>query len=429
MKAGFSREKITPPIGTTMMGIGHRDLASGCTAIHDDIFVRALYCEHEGEASLIMSFDLCFLGRADSDRLKGAIGRVLDLTSRQILSAATHSHVSPSVGTWFSAGYAVPDYAYLHLLETATLKAACAAKENAKEATLRAGMTRSILPMNRRRLVDGEADNAPNPDGEVCDVLPVCLIESTQGQPICLLFSIATHPSIVRGHEISAEYCGVACDLLDEYLGATASLFLQGTAGDSKPSTIATDKEWNWDASWPEMEETGRILAEETIACLQNSLPPVEPEIKSAIVESAWPLQKSPSREELRKHCVHPWTPVLVQWAERQTECLDKYGKLPTYAGVLVQGIKLGKTLRFITIEGEPVSTYGNAILHAWPDGVTFPLGYANGQALYLPNSEMIDEGGMEVTSYWEYGYPAPLAKGMEDVFEKAIIEIKSRGI
>src|SRR5687768_7124802 len=115
MKAGFSKEKITPPIGTTMMGIGPRDLSSGCTAIHDDIFVRALYCEHAGEAALIMSFDLCFLGREDSDRLKGAIGRVLDLTPRQILLVATHSHASPSVGTWFAAGYIVPDYAYLQL--------------------------------------------------------------------------------------------------------------------------------------------------------------------------------------------------------------------------------------------------------------------------------------------------------------------------
>jgi hypothetical protein len=429
MEAGYCREKITPPIGTTMMGVGPRDLAGGCTAIHDDIFVRALYCAHEGEAALIMSFDLCFLGRADSDRLKGAIGRVLDLTPRQILLSATHSHVSPSVGTWYSAGYTVPDYAYLQLLETAVLKAACAAKKDAQEATIRAGMTRSSLPMNRRRLAKSKSVNAPNPDGEVCNALPVCLIEGTQGQPICLLFSIATHPSIVRGHEISAEYCGVACDLLDDYLGVTASLFLQGVAGDSKPSTIAGDKAWNWDASWPDMEETGSILAQETITCLQSSLQPVEPEIKSAITEMVWPLQKSPGHEELRESCVNPQTPVRVQWANRQLEYLDKYGALPTNAGVLIQGIQLGGTLRFIAIEGEPVSSYGNAILDAWPEGVAFPLGYANGQALYLPNSKMIDEGGMEVTSYWEYGYPAPLAKGMEDVFENAISEIKSHGI
>jgi hypothetical protein len=41
----------------------------------------------------------------------------------------------------------------------------------------------------------------------------------------------------------------------------------------------------------------------------------------------------------------------------------------------------------------------------------------------------MIEEGGMEVTSYWEYGFPAPLAKGMESIFDNAVNEIKSSGI
>ena len=75
MKAGFARISITPPLGTAMMGFGRRDRAHGCDAIHDDIFVRALYATQEGESALIMDFDLCFLGREECDRYKSAIGR------------------------------------------------------------------------------------------------------------------------------------------------------------------------------------------------------------------------------------------------------------------------------------------------------------------------------------------------------------------
>ena len=41
----------------------------------------------------------------------------------------------------------------------------------------------------------------------------------------------------------------------------------------------------------------------------------------------------------------------------------------------------------------------------------------------------MVDEGGYEATSAWEYGYPALLAKGMEEQVGKALKELRERGI
>ena len=53
----------------------------------------------------------------------GAIGRVMDLLPRQILMNTSHNHVGPSVGTWYSAGYEMPDRLYLNDLERATVRA------------------------------------------------------------------------------------------------------------------------------------------------------------------------------------------------------------------------------------------------------------------------------------------------------------------
>jgi hypothetical protein len=41
----------------------------------------------------------------------------------------------------------------------------------------------------------------------------------------------------------------------------------------------------------------------------------------------------------------------------------------------------------------------------------------------------MLDEGGMEPESYWEYGYPAPLAKGMEACADEALTKLRAAGI
>ena len=92
MKAGFARANITPPIGTHMSGFGGRDKDHGCESIHDDLFVRALYVEHEGEPALMVGYDLLFFGRELADRIKGAIGRQVDLLPRQILLNTSHTH-------------------------------------------------------------------------------------------------------------------------------------------------------------------------------------------------------------------------------------------------------------------------------------------------------------------------------------------------
>ncbi len=64
---------------------------------------------------------------------------------------------------------------------------------------------------------------------------------------------------------------------------------------------------------------------------------------------------------------------------------------------------------------------------HPIPDDTTFALGYSNGTGLYLPSSRMIAEGGYEVDSYFEYGFSAPLAAGMEKIITREISTFQSK--
>ncbi len=98
-------------------------------------------------------------------------------------------------------------------------------------------------------------------------------------------------------------------------------------------------------------------------------------------------------------------------------------------ASILIQGVQIGDDLRMIAIEGEPVAGHGLHIIDFYQNGVTFPLGYTNGEGMYLPVSSQIPEGGYEVTSYGEYGYPARLKLGMEDIVQQALETLRKNGI
>ena len=311
------------------------------------------------------------------------------------------------------------------------MEAARQARDAATEVTLWAGVTQSALPTSRRLIgTDGRAEFRPNPDGVVCDALPICLLKTLDGDPLCLLFSVSCHPSMFGGFEISAEYPGVAMDRIDAYLGRTVSLFLQGTGGDAKPSVTAEGKRRWRAATWEDVVRAGNMVANEVIHALEGGLAAVEPQVRACSIETSWPLQAGIGRagyEALLAGGEADLTKRL--WAEEQLACLDRGYSLPESVPITVQGIQLGKGVRIVGLEGEAVAGLGHLILAHYSQGVAFPLGYTNGAQLYLPTSPMLDEGGYEAESYYEYRQPAPLAKGMEAILATALKQLSARGI
>jgi len=445
MRAGFARVKITPAVGTTMMGFGTRDVTGGCKAIRDDIYARALFLEQGSQQVLIIGFDLCLMDRVLTDRIKGAIARQVDLSGQKILLSTSHNHVAPSTGTWYSAGYYENkdqlylnrlDRDYRNLLVKATVQAARQAHDAMREVALWTGVTKTALPISRRK-PDGKGGIlwAPNSEGITYDRLPICLLKDNADTPVCLLFSVSAHPSIVSGWQISAEYPGVAMNLLDMRLGTKCSLFLQGVAGDANASVGVKNDKW-YRGKWPEMEKAGQMVAQAVIKAIDHGLTQIEPELRSAYIETLWPLEPLPTQEEFKEMATVPdpkklgvRNRVRWQWAKKHLRLLKQGKTLPTTAPIASQGIKLAKDVRLFALEGEPVAEWGHIIEKFYGDGTTFPIGYSNGQGLYLPVSHMLPHGGYCVDSYWEYGFPAKLAPGMEKIVQKTLKQMKEQGI
>jgi len=436
MKAGFARVPITPPIGTPMIGFARRDRAGGCTGVHDPLYASLVYLSHAGAEVLIGSFDLCFLARDDTDRLVPAIGRALGLEPHQILLATTHTHAGPATGTWAYAEDLPPRDAYLAQLEAATVRAATEARAAAREATLWAARGHTMVPMSRRRKgPDGKVTFGPSPDGTICDSLPVVMLKDGAGRPITLMFSISCHPSTAGGFEVSSDFPGVARAAIEEHLGAEVSMFVQGAGGDAKVAASAAGSRWKGN-DWNVVDTAGRTLAREVIGVLEAGLAPVEPALASALVEVPLGLAEPASRDELQAVAdKNPddgptsYEDVRIRWARRLLAQLDAGDTPPDSVSLRVQGMQLGRDLRLVAIEGEAVGELGLHIERQFDRGITIPVGYANGQGLYLPVAHMLAEGGYEVESYWEYGVPAPLAEGAEAAIDLAMPALRDHGI
>lgn len=441
LRAGFARVKITPPVGTRLSGFGDRDFEpAGVKGVHDDLYVRALYLAQGKSEALVMGFDLLFFSREEADRFKGAIGDRLGLAPSQILLNTSHTHTGPKVGNWY---YTPSDPFYLNEIEKHIVEAGFEAKLNAGEATLWAGETRTSVPLSRRLITaDGTIKFAPSPSGATYGFLPFILLKGKDGAPVCLLFSVSCHPSTIKGDErslfISADFPGAASAEIDQLFGKRCALFIQGAGGDAKASVIGRGLE-EWRAgTWEDVALTGQEIASEIRAAQAAGMKKIRPELRTALTEMRLPLGQLPSRDDLlailEKARSSPATAgvadrVRGMWAEEQLSLLDRGFGLPAAAAVLVQGIELGRGLRLVGVEGELTADLGNLIREFYGGGITFPLGYSNGARMYLPSSRMIEEGGYEVESYWEYRQPAPLAKGVEAHFTRALEELKKSGI
>jgi len=422
MKAGFATVDITPDIGTPMMGWGMtRDRLA--TGIHDPIEICALSVEHDGQEVVIVTYDFCFIGKGDALRIQGLLCRDLGLRPDQVMLCTTHTHAAPAMGYYLDLMYEAPLYDYLDRVDAGTVQAVRQARENHRPATMSSGCGKSQLPVNRRKLVDGQIVNGPNPGGPVHDDLPVCQFTDETGKPICILFSIATHPVCFSGTEVSADYPGIARRELDKQIGTTCAMFVQGPGGDSRPRTLIDGEKWVGGPGSSHTTQTAQILVEETLGVLKT-LEPIEPGIRSSITLTHWPLQSNLDEAAYQTRADAD-NRVYSQHAKDQLALL-KAGRLPTTAPIVMQLFELSPQLRIVAIEGEPLHPYGQICADAFDTGHTWTVGYANGEGMYLVTSPMLDEGGYEPVSFWEYHMPSPLAKGMEQTCIDGVATLKA---
>jgi neutral ceramidase len=428
MQAGFARIVITPRVGARMFGWGSRDDDHGCEGAHDDIHARALWMRDGNEDVLTLGFDLLFFNREIADRLRDAIGIRFALAPRQILLNTSHTHNGPTTGTWWTALYQPPDTVYLDELERRILSLAEQARDALTPVMVFAGETTTSIALSRRKLnADGQAEWIANDENTIYTSVPVCLLRDVStDMPVCLLFSVSCHPSTVPGHLISADYPGVAMRELDAHFG-TCSMFLQGVGGDTK--VRAADGGMQFGTTWVDQESAGRHIAE-SISGVINRLERVEATLTAVETEMTLATHPVRSRDEfalIRDDSGE--SEIRRLWAGRFAEKLDRGQYIDAVVPITMHGVQIGTDVRLVGVEAEATAEVGNLIADFFGGGVTFPMGYTDGCQLYLPLDRMLPQGGYEVTSAHEYGFPSNLARGIDGALNAGLDTLRRAGI
>jgi neutral ceramidase len=428
MKVGTGMRRITPPIGTPMGGFAFRQ--HGCEGIRDDLYVRCLWLEDpDGRRIVILTLDICTLDFYTVDLWKQEMKQRWGLLPEQILINTSHTHSGPVTGrrTYIPEE---PNETYMDLLNQRVMEAVDEASHLEEQCGMFFGRCDISIGINRRAPDGANVKWAPYPGGYIERGLSVLTLKDRFGQPLCVLFSVAAHPSIMQDYYITSEYPGAACRKLTHHLGGRCMpMFLQGAAGDVKTVVNADFRHDGWvKGTYQHVERSGSIIAEAVLQVLTEGSEPLIDSCRAALVWADLPvgLPADPANysrfyEDYPRF--NPNAPV-DKWAEYWLTRFRQEGQLPQTVACPVHVLRFGEDTDFIAFGGELTSGLARQIKAAVPqtNNATY-LGYSNGMIGYLPTEQMVQEGGYESVQAVVYSrrLPAPYGVGMEQTLADAV--------
>lgn len=161
MEIGLSRVCMTPPTGTKLVGQPEQLEADGK---YTDLFARAFYLGSAGDRLLIISCDLLFMPKDETDYLRKVISEKTGVAFENILIHTTHTHAGPAVTGLFGENHV--DRGVSKGIYDGIISSAGAAFQGRQKGFI--GFGRSLrydLAFNRRYVMkDGSVELHPHKD-------------------------------------------------------------------------------------------------------------------------------------------------------------------------------------------------------------------------------------------------------------------------
>lgn len=403
--AGVCETDITPPLGIGMAGYAMRP--SGCTSVHDPLYARACVLASGSGTVAILSMDLIGLDFDLVDVVRRVVQERTGIPSHAVLLNASHTHAGPASRVFNAMG--PRDEPYIDLLCRKLAGIVQQAMNEMRAATLGFGSVPLQIGINRRESTTRGTVLGRNYGGPTCPSLDLVALLDSRGEPFAALFSHACHPTTVGGENlaISAEWCGVACDLVKQEMGGGVTpLFLQGCCGDINPHPRGrwSDVEAHGraaglaalealeEAASARLSQCERIEADEVIADLPVRPPRSEAEARSSVEEWSEKLEEERSAGSHESKVL--WAEGLLRFHQMELEAAQS-PDAPAPIRFAIQRLRLGEA-QFVGFPGEMFVAYQNDLRKQAP-GPLLALGYTNGIHGYVPTAAAYLLGGYEV--------------------------------
>jgi neutral ceramidase len=427
LEVGLAEVNITPPIGISLCGFGHRKNVA--EAIHDDLFARALVLSHNGVRLAVVTADIISFAPDLVVRIRDLVSSATGIPQDHVLLNGSHSHSGPTVHAFRSMGER--DAAYEDVLCRKVAGAVSMAVARLGPGALSQGRAPVRIAHNRRQVRDGKMMLGHNPGGPEAPWVDVLRIDRGQGDILGLLYATAAHPVNLRHLAFSAEFPGYAARCISRNLNGATALFAQGCCGDINCNPMTNDLETSvrlgemlgaaaLSATWSATPVDGAALG---CAVRAIELPQILPSVEEA--ETALELQQ----ETVEKFRQDPEaTPYLIRQVEGQVGWAEDYlaaarkGSAPTQS-FEIQAMRVGN-VALVAYPGEMFVDYQLTMDSDSPFDRTFSLGYTNGCIGYVPTAEEYPKGGYEVNSAFHYYGTLMIGPECEERIKTSTLEL-----
>ncbi len=428
MRFGTANIDITPPFKTTMGGYASRQgLFDG---INDPLYATVIILEEDEQRAVIVAADIISFLDERVDTIKKQLADAVQTVTENVLLNASHTHGGPEPGnqaTYFIAERdTAPSDRYQAWLEEQLIEAALKAVQNMTPGSLWYGYGKSAVPMNRRLERDGKIVNAPNPNGEVDDLLQVIAIKDANEALQALGIRLSCHPVATGAQSlITADFPGAfkaACRT--EFDADCIPFFLQGAGGDMRPAYVADGDRWR-PLPHAELVNIGQQLLQETTAVLNGKnmqeLSPLKLEGHCETV--ALPCEDCYNSITSLQPLLESNEYIKRRYAKLCIEHLKSGEAIPNHIDVRVHTLRLTDKMVIIGIQGEVLVGVERYILSQLPDDMSaIFLGYTDGCASYLPDTRELKRGGYEQTGYLFARTSGPLKPGVEKILAEVVL-------
>ena len=408
-----------------MSGFGRERYASGVLAplLTQIVVLR----DGENNTGVLITADILDLDHVMVEAIRRAIGYKHDIPPENIMFLASHTHWGPAVRFRMSFSIGAPNVWYMDLLEDKILAGVDAALKNLSPATIEYGwFDFRGVGCNRRLPVDGKITWGPYKEGSFDGHTPIIRIRRYIKPKQLLVVGHACHPtSSGTIQKWSPDYPGAMRDYLATELPDTKAVFVQGCGGDAK--VVHEDPETGklaFSNSPEQAKAAGEKLAGAVLKHLETGqMTPLDGQLACSLATGQISYGKRWSQEEIeqqafpdqKKKGQHSWQ----TWTARQSLALPDHSESFRYD---VQVWKLGNRLMMFGMEGEICSPWGPMLRAMAPTGQAMVIGYANGTSSYIPDKQIVREGGYEgLTSQYAYFLPAPFTENIESEIKQIV--------
>lgn len=240
IEIGCGTANITPGLGVYIAGYFEDRKA---TAIHDDLYARAMVFKDRTEIAALLCCDVICIIRDQVASIREIIAKNTNIKAENVMVCGTHTHTGPVNRISAEKGGAEPTLQWIDSFPERAAQAVVKAMNNLEKCQVSSAVSmEDRIAFNRRyRMKDGSVRTNPGyqhpdivePAGPIDPEVGVLAFTRQDASIKALFVNYACHLDNVGGTEISADFPGYLVTRLQERLEAQPFvLFANGACGD-----------------------------------------------------------------------------------------------------------------------------------------------------------------------------------------------------